>query len=204
MSWQKQTEEMISGWTATQRRLWDNWMEAIKGVAPGAEQWQQEYHKHLDQWENAVREALSRQQELAGSWKLPLADDAAGREAAEEWMTRAQEMMRTWTETQMKLWEGWVQSMSRIEGGVPDPAWQEHASKVMNAWQEAAQHAQEALTQWSQTAAAQGGIGGAGSGGGGSGSAGGGGQKGRRTSGGRSGGSRSGGSGSGSGGAGKS
>jgi len=191
MSWQKQTEEMISGWTATQRRLWDNWMEAIKGVTPGAEQWQQEYHRHLDQWENAVREALSRQQELAGSWKMPMADDAAGREAAEAWMTRAQEMMRTWTETQMKLWEGWVQSMSRMEGGVPDPAWQEHATKVMQAWQEAAGHAQEALTEWSQTAAGQAGPAG---GGGGSGASGGG-QKSRPSSGGGSGGSGAGGSG---------
>jgi len=42
MSWQKQMEEMVRSWTDTQRRMWDQWMDSVKTMAPGTENVQKE------------------------------------------------------------------------------------------------------------------------------------------------------------------
>ncbi|HKJ94543.1 MAG TPA: hypothetical protein VKA32_02810 [Gammaproteobacteria bacterium] len=161
MNWQTQMEQMISSWTDTQRRMWDQWMEAVRGVAPGAEQVQAQYHQQLDAWEKAVREALERQQEWVQNLQGGMMDEQAGRKAAEQWMQQVQENMSRWTEAQSELWNSLLKSMGESGGNMP---WARGTEDVVKAWQDAASKAQATMEEWSKSMGASGGSSGQGGG----------------------------------------
>lgn len=111
MNWHKQTEEMIHSWTETQRRLVDQWLDSMQGVAPGAETLKSDYHRQIDAWEEAVREVLRRQQEMTDSMQGATPSTDSAPELAKEWLDRSQEMMQSWTDTQMRFMQEWVEHM---------------------------------------------------------------------------------------------
>lgn len=156
MNWQTQMEQMITGWTDTQRRMWDQWMEAVRGVAPGAEQVQAQYHQQLDAWEKAVREALERQQEWVRNLQGGMMDEEAGRKAAEQWMQQIQENMSRWTEAQTELWNNLLKGVGETGSGGGMP-WARGAEDVMRAWQEATDRARATMDEWSRSMGAAGG-----------------------------------------------
>ena len=120
MNWQKQTEEMIHSWTEAQRRLVDQWLESVQGVAPGADKLKADYHRQIDAWEEAVGEMLRRQQELADSMSGSAANLEAAPELAKEWVDRSQQMMQNWTDTQMRFMQEWVEHMAKQPGSSSD------------------------------------------------------------------------------------
>lgn len=188
MNWHKQMEEILTSWTDTQRRAWDQWMDAVKGMAPGAEHLQAQYHQQLDAWEQAVREALNRQKEWAESLSSQTGQSGAQQELAEQWMGQIQEAMKGWTDAQSQMWSSWMENIKRMESSNGEMPFM-GADEVMKAWQKAADQAQATMKQWTESVGGPGaksGGGGRRSGGGsgGSGGRGGGSGSGSRTSGG--------------------
>lgn len=153
MNWQKQMEDMVAGWTDTQRRLFDQWMDAVRDVTPGAEQWQKQYHQQLDAWEQSVREALARQQEWASNWSGASLEEGPGREAAQRWLAQTQEMMQGWTDSQRQLWDNWMEQARKAQpmdaGEMP---WQKGTEEVVNAWRDASVQAEKAMQEWTSYA----------------------------------------------------
>jgi len=152
MSWQKQMEEMVRSWTDTQRRMWDQWMDSVKTMAPGTENVQKEYHRQLDAWEESVQTALARQQEWAESLAADTGNDERQRELAEQWMAQAQETMRSWTEAQSQMWNNWVENMGDMESMSGSGQRPYGTEDVMKAWQQAADQAQRTMQQWADMA----------------------------------------------------
>ena len=141
MNWQKQMEDLVSGWTESQRRLFDQWMEAVKGVVPGAEEWQKEYHRQLDSWERAVRDGLARQE----GWTGGGGQGAVDPETAERWLGQVQQMMQGWIEAQIRLWSTWMEQARQLQqtGELP---WQQGTREAMDAWQDMARQGEQATT----------------------------------------------------------
>lgn len=183
--WNKQMEEMVRKWTEMQQQMWDSWLQSARSVgvpgATGSEEWQKEYQKQLEAWEKSVREALEAQVQWTREFTEKAGSSEYAPQAVNEMLHQSQEMMKSWTEAQAKLWDAWFDSVKNI-----DPSnmgsWDADGQKVLKAWQEATQRAQDALQELSR-AAASGGAGGA-SGGASSGGSGGSGSRGGRSSGG--------------------
>lgn len=153
MSWQKQMEDIVSGWTETQQRMWDNWMEALRTLdySDQADAWQRQYQQSLEAWEHAVQEALARQQAWARSWSGTAAEDAPPGAAADQWAGQMQEMMTVWTESQRRFWEAWLEQSRTAGGG--NEGWGQGLEAVAAAWEDAARRSQQAMTEWSRMTA---------------------------------------------------
>lgn len=139
MDWQKQMEEAMSTWTETQRRLWDQWFEAMRGGGAGTGSWEEMravQQRQVEAWEEAVREALERQQQWIGG--LSGGADPSG------WATQMQQMMRAWTEAQSELWRNWLERTEQMQPGVRDMPWYRNAQQVLDAWEQAAKQATSA------------------------------------------------------------
>lgn len=58
-----------------------------------------------------------------------------------DWMEQSLEMMKSWTETQRKMWEGWMSTAGEL-GGQQNPMtdwmtqWQKTAEQSLNAWED--------------------------------------------------------------------
>ncbi len=151
MDWQKQMEKMVGTWTDMQRGMWDNWIDAVRrfGQSSGeADQMRSEYERQLAAWEASVQQALEAQKEWAAQW----AQQASGTEQAPEpvvqWMEQMQAMMQGWTESQHQLWEAWFESLRTMDPGKSTGRWEEESREVLEAWQQAAERAREAMAQW--------------------------------------------------------
>ena len=153
MNWQQQFEEMMAGWTDTQRRMWDNWVEAIRGLEGAGQEneaWRREYERNLEVWEQSVREALNAQANWVQKWGDSLLENQQAPEPMIQWVNQAQEMMGRWTEAQSQLWNAWFESVRQMEPGQGGSPWAQDGEQVLKAWQEAAQRSQEALSEWSR------------------------------------------------------
>ena len=167
MTWNKQMEEMVQNWTSMQQQMWDSWLQAVKGMGgpggagQGLETAQEEYKKNLEAWEQAVRDALEAQSQWSRHWTEALDKDGQTPEAVTQWVKQVQEMMKAWTEAQGQLWNAWFDSARSIDPANMGANWDEEGRRVLQAWQEATQRAQDALKELSKTATQMGGEGGA-------------------------------------------
>lgn len=161
MDWNQQMKEMMGSWTDMQRRMWESWVNSIKqfsGQAPqGAEGLQGEYRKHLEAWEASVNQALEAQNDWARKWSEQMNADQQAPEVLEQWNGQLQAMMKGWTESQQQLWTAWLESMRTMAPGQDAGQWGQESKKVMEAWQQAAERAQETLADWTRQVQAQGG-----------------------------------------------
>lgn len=155
MEWNKQMEEMMNAWTETQRRMWENWLETMKQAArdmpsqagaPGAD-----YKAQLEAWEKSVHQALEAQSEWAR--RLSEQGGAARPEGMDQWTQQMQEMMKGWTDAQKKLWDAWLGSVQQMNPGAGAADWEKEGRKVLEAWQQAAERAQETMLRFSQASA---------------------------------------------------
>ncbi len=158
MNIQKQMEEMVAHWTDLQRKMWDGWLEALKGMggsaaAPGAEEWQKAYQQQMDAWEKAVGDALEAQQEWTRKFTQEAGGGQAAPEAMMEMMRQSQEMMKAWTENQTQFWNTWLDNVKKIDPAKLAGQWEPDGQHVLKAWQEATQRAQDALHEISKAAA---------------------------------------------------
>ncbi len=142
MDWQKQMEEAMSTWTETQRRLWDQWFEAMRGGGAGSGAWEEAratQQRQVEAWQEAVREALERQQQWIGGLSGGAADPTG-------WATQMQQMMRAWTEAQSELWRNWLERTEKMQPAVRDMPWYRNAQQVLDAWEQAAKQATSATS----------------------------------------------------------
>ncbi len=158
MSWNKQMEDMVQNWTSMQQQMWDSWLQAMKGMgapgssAQGMESVQQEYQKNLEAWEKAVRDALDAQSQWSIHFADALEKDGQTPEAVSQWVHQVQEMMKAWTEAQGQLWNAWFESARNVDPSKMGSNWEEEGQRVLHAWQDATQRAQDALAELSKTA----------------------------------------------------
>ncbi len=156
MDWNKQMEEMVSTWTDMQHRMWDNWMDAVKGfggrAAPGSEQGQEDYRHNLEAWEKSVRQALEAQSAWTRRWSDKVTDKENAPEAVTKWAEQVQEMMKGWTEAQSQLWSAWFESVKTLDPSQLATNWDSETHQVLEAWQQAAQRAQDTLQDWAKMA----------------------------------------------------
>lgn len=151
-SWQEQMEQMLGAWTQAQRRLWDNWLEAVKdfnGLPGHAESGgRSTYQSSLDAWEQSVQRALKAQQEWTRGWTERLLGEQEAPEAAAQWVQQVQNTMRGWTQAQSQLWNAWFDSIKGMDPEEVSAKWETEGQEIIRAWQEATQRAQEALDEW--------------------------------------------------------
>ncbi|MFP4147004.1 MAG: hypothetical protein ACLFMS_07955 [Halorhodospira sp.] len=155
MSGNRPMEEMVRNWTDMQQRMWEGWLQTVRGMQmptgmTGSEELQQQYQRNLEAWEQAVREALNAQMEWTQKW----AEQAGGSESATEGMQevvkQTQEMMKAWTEAQSKLWNAWFDSVKNMDPASMAGQGDAEGVQVLKAWQDATRRAQEAMQELSR------------------------------------------------------
>lgn len=165
MDWQKQANDMIKTWTGTQQKVWETWVSSMQLMATpqSPEAWQ----RTVETWRGTVRQALESQVELTRLWaegvgasavSMPSAPTIPGVPAMPgatagmvEWTRQMLEMTRTWTETQVRFSETWFDLLKKAEPGMMAQSWDAaQAQKIMATWQDAAQKAVEAQTEFSK------------------------------------------------------
>lgn len=152
MDWKSQTEEMVCTWTDMQKKMWNSWLEAVKGFGStqATDLWKQDYKTNLEAWEGSVSQALDSQMEWIRQWADKVNTETGTPEVVTTWANQVQEMMKGWTEAQSQLWSAWFESVKNLDPSQISNSWESEGQQVLVAWQEAAQRAQEALQEWSK------------------------------------------------------
>lgn len=165
MDWTKQANDMLKTFTSTQQKVWESWVSSMQLAATpqSPEAWQ----KTVETWRGTVKYALEQQLELTRLWAESVAAASVNAPSMPmmpgmpsmpgvpttpvEWTRQMLEMTRTWTETQVRFSENWFEMLKKAEPSMMTQAWDMgQAQKVMATWQDAAQKAVEAQTQFSQ------------------------------------------------------
>jgi hypothetical protein len=166
MDWSKQANEMIKTWTGTQQKVWETWMSSMQQLA-AAPQSPEVWQKTVETWRGTVKQALESQVELTRLWaegvaasavNMPAAPSVPGLPAAVnpstamvEWTRQMLELTRSWTETQVRFSENWFDLLKKAEPAAMAQSWDAgQAQKIMATWQEAAQKAVDAQTEFSK------------------------------------------------------
>lgn len=156
MNANKAMEDMVREWTNMQQKMWENWLQSVKGSqmpeGMGAEEWRKQYQNCLEAWEKAVREALEAQVEWTRKWAYQSGGEQAAPQGVEEAMKQTQEMMKAWTEAQSKLWNAWFDSAKNMDPMHMAQHWDDEGQRVLRSWQEATERAQEAMRELSRVA----------------------------------------------------
>lgn len=161
MDWTKQANEMLKAWTGTQQKVWETWISSLQvmGTSPTPDAWQ----KTIETWRSTVKQALESQVELTRLWaegvaanavNMPTVPGMAGLSPSTgvvEWTRQMLEMTRSWTDTQVRFSENWFDLLKKAELPSLAQGWDANqAQKIMATWQEAAQRAVEAQTEFSK------------------------------------------------------
>lgn len=171
MDWNKQANEMIKTWTGTQQKVYEGWLNSMQLMATpqSPEAWQ----KTVDTWRSTVKQALEAQMELTKLWaesvatasvnmpsmpNMPTMNNMPGMTMVPnmptnmvEWTRQMLEMTRTWTESQMRFSENWFDTLKKADPAKMAQQWDmAQAQQIMATWQEAAQKAVEAQTEFSK------------------------------------------------------
>jgi hypothetical protein len=171
MDWNKQANEMIKTWTGTQQKVYESWLTSMQLMA--APQSPEAWQKTVETWRGTVKQALEAQVELTRLWaesvsaaavNMPTMPNMPGMPnmlgmssmpgvptSVVEWTRQMLEMTRTWTETQMRFSENWFDTLKKADPGMLVQSWDmTQAQQIMNTWQEAAQKAVEAQSEFSK------------------------------------------------------
>jgi hypothetical protein len=63
-----------------------------------------------------------------------------------DWTKQAEEMAKTWTETQKKMWDNWFNTVQNFEKNQVFEAWK----KTVETWEESVKNMLDAQTAWTQ------------------------------------------------------
>lgn len=162
MDWQKQANDMIKTWTSTQQKVWETWVSSVQLAA--APQSPEAWQKTVETWRGTVKQALESQVELTRLWaesvaaasvNMPNTPAVPGMPGITggtvEWTRQMLEMTRAWTETQVRFSENWFDLLKKAEPNVIAQTWDMgQAQKIMAGWQDAAQKAVEAQSEFSK------------------------------------------------------
>ncbi len=174
MDWTKQANDMLKTFTSTQQKVWESWVSSsqVVSASPSPEAWQ----KTVDTWRGTVKYALEQQLELTRLWAesvavssvnvpnissipgIPGVPGMPGLPAlpgvpanAVEWTRQMLDMTRTLTETQVRFSDNWFDMLKKADPSTLATTWDPtQAQKILASWQDAAQKAVEAQSQFSQ------------------------------------------------------
>jgi hypothetical protein len=165
MDWTKQANDMLKTFTSTQQKVWESWVSSsqVISASPSPEAWQ----KTVDTWRGTVKYALEQQLELTRLWaesvasasvnvpNLPSMPGVAALPGvpatAVEWTRQLLDLTRTLTDTQVRLSENWFDLLKKADPSTLAVNWDPtQAQKILTTWQDAAQKAVDAQTQFSQ------------------------------------------------------
>ena len=147
MDWAKQSEEMMKAWTETQKKMWDNWMEAMQQTT-GQNQTAEMWKETVDTWEQAVNNTLDAQAEWIRIWADSLDTKSNMPKEATEWAKQAQDMVKNWGDTQRQMWQSWFDLVKNADPPDMAQAWGNQGQKAFAAWQESAQKMMDAQKKW--------------------------------------------------------
>ncbi|MGH2703754.1 MAG: hypothetical protein ACRDJ4_01260 [Actinomycetota bacterium] len=146
----KQAGGLFKTWTDTQVKVWDSWVQALRGSAGfnATEGWEHVQKTTLETWEDAVRKALDAQSEWARVWTEGFVGGERTPEEVAEGARVVQEMVRSWIEAQQQLWEKWFDLAKKVTPATFTRGFE----KVTEAWQQALRKATEAQREWGAAA----------------------------------------------------
>jgi hypothetical protein len=140
--WTKQTEELMKTWMKAQQQFWDAWKAAMPKA--GTEQATRIWTQMADVWKEAVEQTVHTQNEWANMWADSIRAQESAPKELKAWSDQLASTMKTWTESQAKLWESMLETMKQ---STPDQLMQrmdEGTQVAFQSWQEAVEKAAEA------------------------------------------------------------
>ena len=152
MNWQQQTEDMFKAWTDSQKKVWENWTEAMKGfgTVPNNEIW----GKTLDTWHSLVQNSLESQ----SNWAKTMSDNVAKVEGlpapVAEWTKQSQEMNAQWNQLQKQMWDSWFELVKKMEPSAFIKLNGEDGKNMFQTWQDNMQQMMKTQGEWVNNAAA--------------------------------------------------
>lgn len=146
----KQADSIVAGWTETQMKMWDSWLEAVLGATgmKAPEGWEHVYKVTLTSLEGSVKTALEAQTEWTQMWAEGLPDGQGAPEEVVQGARLVQEMFKGWIETQRRLWDGWFEIARKLDPTVVTRGWE----RVLGPWQQTVRKAAEAQKEWATAA----------------------------------------------------
>ncbi len=146
-NWTKQAEDMVKTWTDAQKKMNETWLEALQsmGSPKSGEMWT----KATGAWEQSVKQALDAQTEWSRMWLNSFTSSPNMPKEAVEWAKQGQAIMSQWTESQKRLWEGWLDLVKKMDVSQISTNWDAAgAQNLLKTWQDATQKAMEAQAEW--------------------------------------------------------
>ena len=148
MEWTKQAEDMFKTWAETQQKMWDEWLKTMKGF--GKSQPTDVWGKSVDALEDALKRTLDAQVEWTRLWASSLTTVSGAPREMAEWARQGQDMVRRWAEAQKQLWDGWFQTVRKLDPAALGGNWDQDGQKFFKAWQEGVQKALDAQAEWAR------------------------------------------------------
>ena len=150
MNWATQSEEMLKSWTESQQKMWDSWMKMM--TPTGAQSSMSDlWTQSVEAWEAAIKNAAGTQAEWMKMWLESLEDMPNVPDEVIKMAEQAVEMNRQWVANQEKLWEGWFTAAKNMNPGGFAGSWEEESVKAMHAWQDSATKMMEANRKLAET-----------------------------------------------------
>lgn len=147
MDWTKQTDDLIKTWTGAQQRMMDAWLGAMQGFK--VTQVSETYQKSLEAWKTEVHRALDAQLKWAQTWSDSVNSTSSAVPQMGEMSKQMLDTMKRWTETQSDLWDRWFEAAQKVDpSALNQLVKSEDAQKVIQTWQDAAQKALDAQSEW--------------------------------------------------------
>ena len=159
--WTKQTEELVTTWSNTQKQMWDNWLGAMESMSGDAnlQTFETERKKVVDTWEASVKKGLEAQAEWAKLWADNLKATKGTPKPMVDWAKQMQGMMKSWTDSQEELSKVWFEMVRKMDMTEMSDNMGDQSKQVVGAWQDAVDkslEAQKNMTEfWSQAAMMQ-------------------------------------------------
>jgi hypothetical protein len=148
-NWTQQTEEAFKAWSEAQKKIMDNWAEAVKGLSGSqqAEMWQ----KTLAAWDDMMRKSMATQANLTQSWLNQFQGLEGMPAQAKDATQQFQEISRRWGSTQEQLWESWFKMLKGFDPSQFSAKWLEALQPPIQAWQQATKQVIDTQAEWLRT-----------------------------------------------------
>ena len=146
IEWTKQTEEMFTTWTDTQKKMWDEWIKATQsfGKVHASDAWK----RTVETWEESLKKNLHLQMEWTRLWAESFNNVKGTPKEFHELARQGQDMMGRWSETQIQLWTAWFDIVKKLDPNALGGSWEKESEKVLHIWQESLKKALDAQAEW--------------------------------------------------------
>lgn len=171
--WTEQALDLMKTWTETQRKLWEGWFDLAgqsgseqKGVAGDwFAQWQEATRKSIETWQTLTDRSLDAQAEWVKTDNFasmfPQGSEEA-RKLTAAWSEQTVSIMRTWAESQRRLWGALFDlatNVGQTEKGVAGDwfgQWEKMTRQSLASWDELVKQAMETQRTWVDSLATNG------------------------------------------------